>query len=64
MKYTVQRPVVMWVETVVEAEDKDLALDLADTNFEKGDYLEIEMSSEVDYERYWIQDDLGKEFYR
>jgi hypothetical protein len=54
----------MWVETVVEAEDKDLALDLADTNFEKGDYLEIEMSSEVDYERYWIQDDLGKEFYR
>jgi hypothetical protein len=25
--------------------------------------VEIEMTSAIDYERYWIQDETGKEFY-
>jgi hypothetical protein len=63
MNYTVQRPVVIWIETQVEAEDHNEALELADTKFQKGDYVEIEMTWEIDYERYWIQDESGKEFY-
>ena len=64
MKYTVQRPVVMWIETEIEsAEDYNQALDLADQKFAKGDYVEIEMTSAIDYERYWIQDETGKEFH-
>ena len=64
MKYTVQRPVVIWIETQIEsAENYNHALELADEKFDKGDYVEIEMSSAIDYERYWIQDETGKEFH-
>jgi hypothetical protein len=63
MKYTIQRPVITWIETVVEAEDLEEALELADTDFQKGDYVEIEGSWEIDYERFWSQDESGKEIY-
>jgi hypothetical protein len=63
MKYTVQRPAIIWIETVVEAEDLDQALELADTKFQKGDYLEIDGTWEIDYERFWVQDESGKEAY-
>jgi hypothetical protein len=63
MKYTVQRPAIIWIETVVEAEDLDQALELADTKFQKGDYLEIEGTWEIDYGRFWVQDEFGKEDY-
>jgi hypothetical protein len=54
----------MWIETEIEsAEDHNQALELADQKFAKGDYVEIEMTSAIDYERYWIQDETGKEFY-
>jgi hypothetical protein len=63
MKYTVQRPAIIWIETVVEAEDLDQALELADTKFQKGDYLEMEGTWEIDYERFWVQDESGIEAY-
>lgn len=63
MKYTIQRPVISWIETVVEAEDLDEALELSDTKFQKGDYLEIEGTWEIDYERFWSQDEDGEEVY-
>jgi hypothetical protein len=63
MKYTVQRPAIIWIETVVEAEDLDEALELSDTKFQKGDYLEIDGTWEIDYERFWSQDESGKEVY-
>jgi hypothetical protein len=63
MKYTVQRPAIIWIETVVEAEDLDQALELADTKFQKGDYLEMEGTWEIDYERFWTQDESGIEAY-
>jgi hypothetical protein len=63
MKYTVQRPAIIWIETVVEAEDLDQALELADTKFQKGDYLEMEGTWEIDYGRFWVQDESGKEDY-
>jgi hypothetical protein len=63
MKYTVQRPAIIWIETVVEAEDVDQALELADTKFQKGDYLEMEGTWEIDYGRFWVQDESGKEDY-
>ena len=63
MKYTIQRPVISWIETVVEAEDLDEAFELADTKFQKGDYLEIDGTWEIDYERFWSQDESGKEVY-
>ena len=63
MKYTVQRPAIIWIETVVEAEDLDQALELADTKFQKGDYLEMEGTWEIDYGRFWVQDESGIEAY-
>jgi hypothetical protein len=63
MKYTVQRPAIIWIETVVEAEDLDQALELADTKFQKGDYVEMDGTWEIDYERFWVQDESGKEAY-
>ena len=63
MKYTIQRPVITWIETVVEAEDLDEALELSDTKFQKGDYLEIDGTWEIDYERFWSQDESGNEVY-
>jgi len=63
MKYTVQRPAIIWIETVVEAEDLDQALELADTKFQKGDYVEMDGTWEIDYERFWVQDESGKEDY-
>jgi hypothetical protein len=63
MKYTVQRPAIIWIETEVEAEDLDQALELADTKFQKGDYVEMDGTWEIDYERFWVQDESGKEVY-
>jgi hypothetical protein len=63
MKYTVQRPAIIWIETEVEAEDLDQALELADTKFQKGDYVEMDGTWEIDYERFWVQDESGKEAY-
>jgi hypothetical protein len=62
MKYTVQRPVIIWVETQIEsAVDQDDALEQADVKFQNGDYLEMDGTWAIDYDRFWIQDESGKE---
>jgi hypothetical protein len=63
MKYTIQRPIVEWAEVVIEdADNLEHALELADEQFENGDFVSVEMSWGVDFERYWAQDQNGDEF--
>lgn len=63
MRYTIQRPSTIWIETVVEADTLEEARELADKDFDSGDYLTMEQTYEVDYDRIWIQDETGKEYY-
>jgi hypothetical protein len=63
MRYTIQRPSSIWIETVVEADTLEQARELADKDFDSGDYLTMEQTYEVDYDRIWIQDETGKEYY-
>jgi hypothetical protein len=63
MRYTIQRPSSIWIETVVEADTLEEARELADKDFDSGDYLTMEQTYEVDYDRIWIQDETGKEYY-
>jgi hypothetical protein len=63
MRYTIQRPSSIWIETVVEAETLEEARELADKDFDSGDYQTMEMTYEIDYDRIWIQDETGKEYY-
>lgn len=63
MRYTIQRPSTIWIETVVEADSLEEARELADTDFDNGDYLTMEQTYEIDYDRIWIQDETGKETY-
>jgi hypothetical protein len=63
MRYTIQRPSSIWIETVVEADTLDEARELADKDFDSGDYLTMEQTYEIDYDRIWIQDESGKEYY-
>ena len=64
MKYTVQRPQIVWIETTVQTENKNLfeALRLADEDFESGNYFTLDNTWENDYTRYWVQDQNGNVF--
>jgi hypothetical protein len=63
MRYTVQRPTIEWVEVVIEnADTLEQALEMADKQFEDGDFIGIEMSWSIDYQRYWIQREDGHIF--
>lgn len=64
MKYTVQRPQIVWIETTVQTENKNLfeALRLADEDFESGNYFTLDNTWENDYARYWVQDENGNVF--
>jgi hypothetical protein len=57
MEYRVQRPSTVWIETIVEAEDFDEALELADKAYSNGDFEELDGTWEIDYDRYWIEDE-------
>lgn len=60
MKYTVQRPLTVWVEVVVdEADSLDEALDKADEMFRDGDYTELHGTFDINYDKYWTQDEFG-----
>ena len=63
MRYTIQRPSSIWIETVVEADTLEEARELADKGFDSGDYLTMEQTYEIDYDRIWIQDENGREYY-
>jgi hypothetical protein len=58
-RYTVQRPTTVWIEAVVDADSIEQALDLADEDFKSGDYAVMEMTYDIDYDRYWVQDKTG-----
>ena len=63
MKYTVQRPFTEWAEVVIdEAQDEEHALELADKEFEDGNFVSVEMTYSLDLDRYWIQDEKGNIF--
>jgi hypothetical protein len=62
MKYTVQRPQIVWIETEVHAPHLSEALRLADEDFESGNYFTLDTTWENDYNRYWVQDENGNQF--
>jgi hypothetical protein len=57
MEYRVQRPSTTWIETKVEADSFEQALELADDQFYEGDYEEVDDTFDIDYDRYWIEDE-------
>lgn len=57
MEYRVQRPTSVWIETTVEADDFDEAFELANERFSEGDYRELDDTFEIDYDRFWIEDE-------
>lgn len=63
MRYTIQRPATIWIETVVEADNLDEAIDLADEDFNSGDYVEMIQTWDIDFDRIWTQDQTGQESY-
>lgn len=61
MKYTVQRPLTVWVEVVVdEADSVDDALEKSEKMFIEGDYIELHDTFSIDYDRHWVQDAIGE----
>lgn len=60
MEYTVQRPSTVWIETTVEADSLETAIELADEDFSNGDFTELDDTWEVDYDRYWAEDENGE----
>lgn len=59
-EYRVQRPSTIWIQTTVEAESFDEALELADEQFEGGEYTELDDTFDIDYDRYWMEDEDGE----
>lgn len=59
-RYTIQRPTTVWIETTVEAEDFDQALEIADKQLDSGDFVELYNTWETNWDRYWIQDETGE----
>jgi hypothetical protein len=59
-EYRVQRPSSVWIETTVEADSFEQALELADEQFSQGEYQELDDTFEVNYDRYWIEDEDGE----
>jgi hypothetical protein len=58
--YRVQRPSTVWIETRVEANSFEEALELADEDFYSGDYEQVDDTFDVDYDRHWIEDEDGE----
>jgi hypothetical protein len=58
--YRVQRPSTVWIETRVEANSFEEALSLADDDFYSGDYEQVDDTFDVDYDRFWIEDEDGE----
>lgn len=60
MEYRVQRPTSVWIETKVEAGSFEEAIELADEQFQSGDFDEIDDTWETDWDRYWAEDENGE----
>jgi hypothetical protein len=61
--WTVQRPATIWIQTKVEAETLEQALELADVRFSEGEYTEDEDSFSIDDLRYWAIDEYKNVFF-
>jgi hypothetical protein len=61
--WTVQRPATIWIQTKVEAETLEQALELADVRFSEGEYTEDEDSFSIDYYQYWAMDEYKNVFF-
>lgn len=59
-EYRVQRPSTVWIEKTVEANSFEEALELADEEFQDGGYRELDDTFDIDYDRYWIEDEDGE----
>jgi hypothetical protein len=62
-EWRVQRPARIWIETKVEAETLEQALELADVEFSNGEYKEDEDSFSIDDLRYWAMDEYKNVFF-
>jgi hypothetical protein len=60
MEYKIQRPSTVWVETTVEADSLEMAIELADEQFVEGEFTEIDDTFSINYDRYWSEDELGQ----
>jgi uncharacterized protein YdeI (BOF family) len=60
MEYKVQRPSTVWVETTVEAESFEQALELADELFVEGEFAEVDETFSINYDNYWAKDETGE----
>ena len=56
-QWRIQRPATIWIQTKVNAETLEDALELADTEFSNGEYTEDEESFSIDDNRYWAIDE-------
>jgi hypothetical protein len=61
--WIVQRPATIWIQTKVEAETIQQALELANVRFSEGEYKEDEDSFDIDYDRYWAIDEYKNVFF-
>jgi hypothetical protein len=59
-EYKVQRPSTVWIETTVEANSFEEAVELADKAYSNGDFEELDNTFEIDYDRSWIEDENGE----
>jgi hypothetical protein len=60
MEYRVQRPSTVWIETVIEANSFDEALELSEKPFREGDFTELDTTWEIGWDRHWITDETGE----
>lgn len=57
--WRIQRPAIMWVETTVQAETLEQALELADERINEGDFIEITEDLDINFDKYWAEDEEG-----
>jgi hypothetical protein len=62
-EWRIQRPATIWIQTKIEAETLEQALELADTEFSNGEYREDEDSFSIDHDRYWAMDNYQNVFF-
>jgi hypothetical protein len=62
MEYRVQRPARIWIETKVEADSLEQAIELADEKLSNGDFREAEDAFEIYWDSHWIEDEQGKTY--
>jgi hypothetical protein len=59
-EYRIQRPSTVWIETTVEADSFEEALEKADEQLYEGDYEEVDDTFDIDYDRFWAEDEDGE----